>query len=141
MTFSTKKNTLSLIGLLVISLISNIKYAESRQSNLPDTPSLLKRYEYREIHMGVAARLVVYAPSETRAQSACEAAFNRFAELEQVMSDYRPSSELMQLCAKAGGPPVTVSRDLFDVLTRAQNFSRKSDGAFDITVGPLVQLW
>jgi thiamine biosynthesis lipoprotein len=91
--------------------------------------------------MGVAVRLVVYAPKESVAQDACRAAFDRFEELEQVMSDYRPTSELMRLCDRAGGPPVRVSRDLYDVLSRSQEVSRRSDGAFDVTVGPLVKLW
>lgn len=104
-------------------------------------PGALRRYEYREIHMGVAVRIAVYAPSESTAKLGGQAAFDRFAALEQVMSDYRPSSELMRLCAKAGGPPVPISRDLFDVLSRAREMSRRSDGAFDVTVGPLVQLW
>ena len=50
------------------------------------------------------------------------------------MSDYKAASELMQLCKKAGGEPVAVSDDLFDVLAEAQELSRQSDGAFDVTV-------
>jgi thiamine biosynthesis lipoprotein len=57
------------------------------------------------------------------------------------MSDYRPTSELMQLCQKAGGDPVRVSAPLWFVLARAQEVSRLSDGAFDVTVGPVVRLW
>jgi thiamine biosynthesis lipoprotein len=91
--------------------------------------------------MGVKTRLVVYADSEARVQAACRAAYDRVAELEQVMSDYRPDSELMRLCAQAGGPPVKVSDDLFYVLERALVLSERSNGAFDVTVGPLVQLW
>jgi len=91
--------------------------------------------------MGVQVRLVVYASSKPAAQAACEAAFARVAELEDVFSDYRPTSELMRLCARAGGPPVRVSDELMFVLQRAQELSKRSDGAFDVTVGPYVQLW
>jgi thiamine biosynthesis lipoprotein len=91
--------------------------------------------------MGVQVRLVVYAPSEEAALSVCRAAYKRIAELDTIMSDYRIDSELTKLCRRAGGPPVAVSEDLFNVLQIAQDFSRESDGAFDITVGPLVQLW
>ena len=42
--------------------------------------------------MGVPVRLTVYAGSEAQARAACRAAFDRFAALEQVMSDYRPTS-------------------------------------------------
>lgn len=57
------------------------------------------------------------------------------------MSDYRAESELMLLGRQAGGPPVRVSEDLFRVLARAQEFARRSNGAFDATIGPLSFLW
>lgn len=91
--------------------------------------------------MGVDARLVVYAPDQPTAERACTAAFARIAALDTIMSDYRRDSELMRLCEHAGGPPVRVSPDLFRVLRRAQEVSRQSDGAFDVTVGPLIALW
>jgi thiamine biosynthesis lipoprotein len=47
----------------------------------------------------------------------------------------------MKLCQQSGGPPVHFSDDLFTVLARAQEISRLSDGAFDVTIGPLVRLW
>ncbi len=91
--------------------------------------------------MGVQVRVILYAPDEAAALGAVRAAFARIAALEDVMSDYRPTSELMRLCSKAGGPPVNVSSDLFRVLARAQELSRQSGGAFDVTVGPYVKLW
>ena len=57
------------------------------------------------------------------------------------MSDYKETSELMQLCRQAGGPPVRVSEDLFAVLARAQELAERTDGAFDVTCGPVVRLW
>jgi thiamine biosynthesis lipoprotein len=101
----------------------------------------LTRFTFTEYHMGIDARLVLYAPDRKAAETACEAAFERIAALEAVMSDYRPDSELMRLCARASGERVPVSLDLYKVLWRAQTISRQSDGAFDVTAGPLVQLW
>jgi thiamine biosynthesis lipoprotein len=57
------------------------------------------------------------------------------------MSDYKATSELMRLCKKAGGEPVKVSDDLFVLLNRSQDISRRTKGAFDVTVGPVVRLW
>lgn len=101
----------------------------------------LTRFEFMEPHMGTRFKVVLYAPDEATANRAAKAAFARVAELDGVMSDYRPTSELMQLCGKAGGPPVRVSDDLYVVLAKAQEVSRLSDGAFDVTVGPVVRLW
>lgn len=91
--------------------------------------------------MGVQVRVVVYALGEEKAAQACREAFRRMAELEDIFSDYRPTSELMRLCARAGGPPVPVSEELFFVLQRAQELAQSTQGAFDVTVGPFVRLW
>jgi thiamine biosynthesis lipoprotein len=104
-------------------------------------PSRLERYEYRRIEMGVETRIVLYAPDEATAVSAARAAFERIAELDSLMSDYRSDSELTRLSARAGGPPVRVSEDLFAVLSLAQEMARLSGGAFDVTAGPIVVLW
>jgi thiamine biosynthesis lipoprotein len=101
----------------------------------------LQRYEYKEYHMGVDVRIVVYAPTQQKAETACAAAFERFAALDACMSDYRSDSELMRLCDKAGGPPVPISHDLFVVLQRSQEVAERTDGAFDVTCSPLVRLW
>ncbi|MHB1424451.1 MAG: FAD:protein FMN transferase [Gemmataceae bacterium] len=101
----------------------------------------LTRYTFTEPHMGTRFRIIVYAPDRNSAREAIQDAYARIASLNATMSDYDKASELMRLCAKAGGPPVPVSRELFFVLSRAQEVSRQSDGAFDATVGPLVKLW
>jgi FAD:protein FMN transferase len=101
----------------------------------------LARFTFSEPHMGTMFKIVLYARDEPTANLAAKAAFQRIATLDAIMSDYRPTSELMQLCQKAGGDPVRVSEPLFYVLSRAQEVSRLSDGAFDVTVGPVVRLW
>lgn len=91
--------------------------------------------------MGVDTGLIVYAANEPQAREGCRAAFERLAELEDVMSDYRPTSELMRLCAQSGDGPVKVSEDLWRVLSFGQEVADRSGGAFDMTVGPLSKLW
>ena len=100
-----------------------------------------QRFEYSEVAMGVRARIVLYAADEASAAKAARAAYDRIAVLEQVMSDYRPDSELMRLSAKAGGPAVKVSPDLLFILGKSQELAKQSNGAFDVTVGPVVKLW
>jgi thiamine biosynthesis lipoprotein len=100
------------------------------------------RFEFTEAHMGMPFKLTFYAADEDLAQRAAKAAFERIAELDRTLSDYKPESELSRL--SAGAPherPVPVSDDLFRVLERSQRLAARSDGAFDVTVGPLVRLW
>jgi thiamine biosynthesis lipoprotein len=104
----------------------------------------LSRHEFESKHMGTTFRVVLYAPDAGTAKTAADAAFARVAELDAVMSDYKKDSELMRLCrafATEVREPVPVSEDLFRVLARAQELSEASGGAFDVTVGPVVQLW
>jgi FAD:protein FMN transferase len=93
------------------------------------------------MHMGVRVRIVLHAGSTAVAESAARAAFARFAELDAIMSDYRPDSELMRFSEQAGQGPVELSEDLWRVLRRAQQVAWLTDGAFDPTMGPLVRLW
>src|SRR6266540_4497906 len=94
-----------------------------------------ERFTFTEPHMGTRFKIVVYAADAATAQKAARAAFARIAALDGIMSDYRPASELMQLCKKAGGPPVPVGEELYFVLSRAQDVAGRSEGAFDVTVG------
>jgi thiamine biosynthesis lipoprotein len=125
----TKIDAIAAAGLLLAALAS------------PAAETELKRFSYSEPHMGTTFKLVFYAPDESAADKAQKAAFARVAELDGIMSDYKATSELMQLCKKAGGDPVQVSDELFTVLAKSQEVARASDGAFDVTVGPIVKLW
>lgn len=102
----------------------------------------LTRYEYSQRLMGISFDVSVYASSETVANEAVEAAYGRIRKLNAIFSDYEPDSELNRLCKTAGtGQPIPVSRELFEILETSVALSEKSDGAFDVTVGPLVRLW
>ena len=102
----------------------------------------LQRHEFAQNHMGVPIRLVLYAVDIQTANEAATAAFNRIEQLDRIMSDYDSESELVRLCRASGpGRPVRVSDDLYRVLNRSLELSQQSDGAFDVTVGPLVRLW
>jgi len=92
--------------------------------------------------MGAPFRIVLYAPDASHAEAAANAAFQRVEALNQIFSDYETDSELNALSRTAGsGKTVRVSHDLWRILVQAQRFAELSDGAFDVTVGPCVNLW
>lgn len=99
------------------------------------------RFEYSEPHMGTLFHLQLYASSQETADAAAKVAFARVKTLNGIFSDYQSDSELMKLCQKAGQGPIKVSAELFDILQRSRDWSERSQGAFDVSVGPLVQLW
>jgi thiamine biosynthesis lipoprotein len=102
----------------------------------------LSRFEFTQIEMAVPIKIVLYAAESATASKAAEAAFDRFHQLNSVLSDYDPESELRRLCRTSSeGKPVPVSDDLWRVLVRAQELAERSGGAFDVTIGPVVKLW
>jgi FAD:protein FMN transferase len=102
--------------------------------------SAQERREFRELHMGMEVRVVLFESDEAKARMAARAAFDRIAQLEDVMSDYRPDSELRRL-QRRPREWIPVSAPLFAVLARAIEVAAATNGAFDPTVGPFVQLW
>ena len=53
--------------------------------------------------------------------------------IDETMSTYKPTSEVSQVNAKAADGPMHISKELFDLLTTAKEYSVITDGAFDIT--------
>lgn len=116
-------------------------HVSSRTGPIPSQDSL-RRFEFSHPQMGTVFRLVLYAGSETQAQAAADRAFALVDSLNASMSDYLPESELNLLCATAGsGASVPVSDDLWAILKLADRYSRKTKGAFDVTIGPVTRLW
>lgn len=87
--------------------------------------------------MGTVFRIVVHGDDAAAAQQAMDAAFARGGDLDSKLSDYRPDSEINRL----SNSPVKVSDDLWTVLLAAWRIARESNGAFDVTLGPVVRLW
>jgi thiamine biosynthesis lipoprotein len=101
----------------------------------------LQRFEFSEPHMGTLVRIVLYAKTEAQATSASKDAFARIAMLDEMLSDYRDTSEVTRLSRATPGEAVPISDELMRVLRASQAMARASDGAFDVTAGPLTMLW
>jgi thiamine biosynthesis lipoprotein len=101
----------------------------------------LQPFESVEPHMGTLFKIKLYAHDAESANRAFRRAFERVAELDHTLSDYNPQSELSKLSDSAVMKPVRVSRDLFRVVAASQALSTETNGAFDITLGPVIRLW
>ncbi len=133
-------NARSLTGLAILAALAAGDSPRPARADGSGTVTAT-RFVFDEPHMGTRFRIILYAADEPTARAAAKAAFARVAALDDSMSDYKPQSELMRLCARAGGEPVPVSEELFTVLSKAQSVSEASGGAYDVTVGPVVRLW
>lgn len=91
--------------------------------------------------MGSSFSIVAYAADRLRLQAAVEEAFEEIRRLDAMLSNYKPRSQWSVVNRQAADGPVRVSPELFALLEACAAYSRASDGAFDITIGPLVRIW
>ncbi len=100
------------------------------------------RFEFTHPQMGTMFRVVVYASDSLSAKNATQKAFVRLDELNLILSDYREDSEVNTLCRTAGNEKyIKVSPDLWNILHKSVKAAKLSDNYFDVTIGPLTQLW
>jgi len=91
--------------------------------------------------MGTYARVVVVAGDTRIADAAIADALSQLETVDRLMSDYDPNSEIGRVNANAFAGPVPVSPSTFAVIDKSLHYSRLTGGAFDITVGPIMDLW
>jgi thiamine biosynthesis lipoprotein len=121
-----------LFALLALPLLAGAAQAPSAE---------LLRLEASVDAMGTTYTVVLYGDNRDRLEMAAEAAFEEARRLDRLLSHYRPSSELSEVNRDAGQRPVKVTPELFSLLAASLEYHRASEGAFDITVGPLMKVW
>lgn len=121
-------------GALFLALAALLSAADGPQNSLA-------RHDFSGPAMGTTFRISCYAMDRSTAEKAVDACFSRIKELNDLFTDYDPTSELMRLCAPDAEYPVTVSAPMAYLLGRALEMARFSEGAFDPTCGHLSQLW
>ncbi len=90
--------------------------------------------------MGSFGSVTAYA-SDASVDAAVSAALDEMQRVDTLMSHYKPDSEVSRVTALAGVEALPVHADTLHVIQTAQDISRETRGAFDITVAPLVKLW
>jgi FAD:protein FMN transferase len=91
--------------------------------------------------MACVYAIEAYGPDEEALPRAVEEAFDEVDRIDRLMSHYKPESPISRVNREAAGRPVALDPELFDFLFEALRYSDESDGAFDITVGPLMKAW
>jgi FAD:protein FMN transferase len=91
--------------------------------------------------MATRFELLLYGADEVRLRAAGEEALDEIERLDAQLSFYRPDSEIRWLNHRAARTAVRVEPRLFRMLKHCAAFTRATDGAFDITVGPLMRAW
>jgi thiamine biosynthesis lipoprotein len=102
----------------------------------------LPEYEFSGPVMGTSFSIkLVDPPAEIDRGALGEAITARLERIEQRYSTYRPTSELSVVNATLSTDWIGLSPEMCDTIEAATGISRRTNGAFDVTVGPLVLLW
>ena len=91
--------------------------------------------------MACVYAIEAYGPDAAALPRIVEEAFDEVDRIDRLMSHYKADSPLSRINREAARHPVPVDPELFDFIAEAMRYSRESDGAFDITVGPLMKAW
>jgi FAD:protein FMN transferase len=116
--------------LVLLAVVATLARAQQPQLFTDSRPAMGSRFT---IHL--------YARDAQEASAHFDAAFEEIERIEEALSNYRSSSELSRINREAATAPVTTDPEVFALLQRSLEFSRRSGGAFDITVGPLMRAW
>lgn len=91
--------------------------------------------------MGTVFLIKMYGSNRSLMNTAAERALWEARRLDRMLSNYIPESELTRVNERAAKCPVKVSPEFFNLLSTCMNYSRQSEGTFDVTVGPLMKVW
>jgi thiamine biosynthesis lipoprotein len=91
--------------------------------------------------MGTVAHVKALADSGQTAENCIKAATKQFEQIEKFFSDKRSDSEISRVNREAFNGSVKLSGEVYQLIKTSITFSELSGGAFDITIGPLVDLW
>jgi thiamine biosynthesis lipoprotein len=91
--------------------------------------------------MGTRITVELWSEDKAKADQAIDAVLDELRHIDESMSTYKPTSEVSQVNAKAADGPMRISKELFDLLVTAKEYSVLTDGAFDITYASVGYLY
>src|SRR5690606_36970487 len=101
-------------------------------------PHLVKR---SQLLMGTVVFVTAVGTDESTAKQAAKAGLDEIRRLEELLSTWIPTSELSKVNAAAGEEAIKVSPETFEVLEQSLDMANVTNGGFNITVGPAIDLW
>jgi len=127
-----------LTALFLLFYCPTVLFLSSCNVLSPDKERLFKK---STVLMDTIVSITVVSTSRDKAEKAIDEAFRELKRLEEIMNFYSEESEVSKINRNAGIRPVKVSMDMIDIIEKAIYVSRLTEGAFDITTGPLTRLW
>jgi thiamine biosynthesis lipoprotein len=110
---------------------------------IPPNPAFSSLQEVREVHyqMGTFLELTLWHSDTEAAKRLIRDAVQEVHRLEEILSNFDTDSAVSRFNQKAGRGRISLPADLFKLLRMARGYGPVTGGYFDVTVGPLVELW
>lgn len=109
--------------------------------SLAALPCSAEWFSRDEAIMGTAVRVELWHEDDTAAREAMAAVIDEMHRIDRAMSPYKEDSELSRINREAARGPVRISPEMAAIIARAIEFSKLSDGAFDITFSSVGYLY
>ncbi len=122
---------LALTGMAVLFILSGSSCERNK----------MQAFREARVSLYTIVTITVYSGSAQKAKAAIDATYAELDRLGRLLNFYSEDSEVSMINRSSGIRPVKVSKDTVDVIDRALYVSRCTDGAFDITIGPIVKMW
>jgi thiamine biosynthesis lipoprotein len=90
-------------------------------------------FKREEAIMGTRIYVELWDTDAAHAQAAIDAVMTDMRRIDELMSHYKPDSQLSQINAHGYEHPVAVDKELFDLIKLSTHYSQITEGAFDIT--------
>ncbi len=126
------KNFKSIILILTLCFLTSFLVSCGKKTDIS------KPLSKTELVIGTVCTISIYDNQDMKILDKC---FDRLKELEDILSINKTDTELQKVNQAAGKTPIKVSDETLDVVIKGLEYSKLSNGALDITVGPLVKLW
>jgi FAD:protein FMN transferase len=118
-----------------IAALEKVKFGgEGREQEL----TLFKK---AALSMGTVFEVTAYVADKHNAEKAFNDVFKEINRLDYLMSNYKEESELSKINKNAASGPIHCDDELSYVIEQSLQYSEITDGAFDITIGPLMKKW
>lgn len=120
------------LAAFVVSLILFVN-AESAET--------LYEVSVRKFLMGTEVETTARHGDIVACKGALVKAYQEMARVEALLSSHMSESEVVKINGSAGLAPVQVSKETFAIVQRAKQYAERFDGLFDVSIGPVSELW
>ena len=128
----TKNKAIYISGIILIGILAAVSLTKRQYATVKSGTHIL---------MDTTVRVTAVAVSEKDGQTAIKQAITAITNTEKLMSYYDAQSQLSALNKDGYKNPVKVSDELFYVISKSVEFNKLTDGAFDCTIAPVLDLW